>query len=110
MEMELVVNFVKQFIMDDFNLEDRPEKFIAYTLKDLETAMDFALISEGILKSDKVYDYANVLSVRLHTLANSPNHVFFDSTSYISKDTYLDRLFTNMNGQRCQIVNFNISI
>ena len=109
MEMELVVNFVKQFIMDDFNLEDRPQKFIAYTLKDLETAMDFALISEGILKSDKVYDYANVLSVRLHTLANSPNHVFFDSTSYISKDTYLDRLFTNMNGERCQIVNFNIS-
>lgn len=109
MEMELVVNFVKQFIMDDFNLEDRPEKFVAYTLKDLETAMDFALISEGILKSDKVYDYANVLSVRLHSLANSPNHVFFDSNAYISKDTYLDRLFTNMNGQKCQIVNFNIS-
>ena len=109
MEMELVVNFVKQFIMDDFNLEDRPEKFIAYTLKDLETAMDFALISEGILKSDKVYDYANVLSVRLHSLANSPNHVFFDSNSFISKDTYLDRLFTNMDGNRCQIVNFNIS-
>ena len=109
MEMELVVNFVKTFIMDDFNLEDRPEKFIAYTLKDLETAMDFALISEGILKSDKVYDYANVLSVRLHTLANSPNHVFFDSNAYISKDTYLDRLFTNMNGKRCQIVNYNIS-
>ena len=39
--------------------------------------MDFALISEGVLKSDKVYDYANVLSVRLHSLVNSPNHVFF---------------------------------
>ena len=109
MEMELVVNFVKQFIMDDFNLEDRPEKFIAYTLKDLETAMDFALISEGILKSDKVYDYANVLSVRLHTLANSPNHVFFDSNTYINKETFLDKLFTNMEGKRCQIINFNIS-
>ena len=109
MEMELVVNFVKQFIMDDFNLEDRPEKLIAYTLKDLETAMDFALISEGILKSDKVYDYANVISVRLHSLANSSNHAFFDANAYISKDTYLDRLFTDMNGNKCQIVNFNIS-
>ncbi len=109
MEMELVVNFVKQFIMDDLNLENRPEKFVAYTLKDLETAMDFALISEGILKSDKVYDYANVLSVRLHSLANSPSHIFFDSNIYINKDTYLDRLFTNMDGARCQLVNFNIS-
>lgn len=108
-EMELVVNFVKTFIIDDLNLEDRPQKLIAYTLKDLETAMDFALISEGILKSDKVYDYANVLSVRLHSLANSPSHVFFDANGYISKDTYLDRLFTDMNGNRCQIVNFNIS-
>ena len=68
-----------------------------------------ALISEGILKSDKVYDYANVLSVRLHSLANSPNHVFFDANAYISKDTYLDRLFMDVNGNRCQIVNFNIS-
>ena len=109
MEMELVVNFVKTFIMDELNLEDRPQKLIAYTLKDLETAMDFALISEGILKSDKVYDYANVLSVRLHSLANSPNHVFFDANAYISKDTYLDRLFMDVNGNRCQIVNFNIS-
>ncbi len=109
MEMELVVNFVKQFIMEDLNVLDRPQKFIAYTLKDLETAMDFALISEGILKSDKVYDYANVLSVRLHSLANSPSHVFFDSNVYISRDTYLDQLFRNAEGAKCQIINFNIS-
>ena len=108
-EIELVVNFVKQFIIDDLNLLDCPEKLVAYTLKDLETAMDFALISEGILKSDKVYDYANVLSVRLHSLANSPSHVFFDSNVYISKDTFLDRLFRNYDGVKCQIVNFNIS-
>ena len=71
--------------------------------------MDFALISEGVLKSDKVYDYANVLSVRLHSLVNSPNHVFFDSKSYIDRATYISDLFTDINGNHCQIANFNIS-
>lgn len=108
-EMELVVNFVKQFILEDREIAPQTDKFIAYTLKDLETAMDFALISEGVLKSDKVYDYANVLSVRLHSLVNSPNHVFFDSTAYIDRATYINDLFTDVNGNHCQIVNFNIS-
>ncbi len=108
-EMELVVNFLKQFIMEDKEEIPKTDKFIAYTLKDLETAMDFALISEGVLKSDKVYDYANVLSVRLHSLVNSPNHVFFDSKSYIDRATYISDLFTDINGNHCQIANFNIS-
>lgn len=108
-EMELVVNFVKQFILEDREIAPQTDKFIAYTLKDLETAMDFALISEGVLKSDKVYDYANVLSVRLHSLVNSPNHVFFDSTAYIDRATYINDLFTDVNSNHCQIVNFNIS-
>ena len=108
-EMELVVNFVKQFILEDREIAPQTDKFIAYTLKDLETAMDFALISEGVLKSDKVYDYANVLSVRLHSLVNSPNHVFFDSTAYIDRATYINDLFTDVNDNHCQIVNFNIS-
>ena len=107
-EMELVVNFLKQFIMEDKEEIPKTDKFIAYTLKDLETAMDFALISEGVLKSDKVYDYANVLSVRLHSLVNSPNHVFFDSKSYIDRATYISDLFTDINGNHCQIANFNI--
>ena len=109
-EMELIVNFVKTFILDEEEPIEQPmQKMISYQLKDLETAMDFALISEGILKSDKVYDYANVLSVRLHSLVESDSHVYFDYPSYISKDAYIRELLTNREGQRCQIVNFNIS-
>ena len=89
-EMELIVNFVKTFILDEEEpIEQKKQKMIPYQLKDLETAMDFALISEGILKSDKVYDYANVLSVRLHSLVESDSHVYFDYPSYISKDAYI---------------------
>ena len=108
-EMELVVNFVKQFILEDNPEDIKIEKMIPYSLKDLEVAMDFALISEGILKSDKVYDEANVLSVRLHTLANSKEHIYFDVSNYIPRDGYIRSLLTSYDNQKAQMVNFNIN-
>ena len=108
-EMELVVNFVKTFIKEQLEETTTAPRLIPYSLKDLETAMDFALISEGILKSDKVYDYANILSVRLHSLVNSKYHVFFDVDQYISKEGYIKKLLTSYDQKKCQIVNFNIS-
>ena len=81
-----------------------------YNLKDLENAMDFALISEGILKSDKVFDYANIISVRLHTLANGEYKEYFNYPQYITKDQYIQLLTTDkMSGKKAQIINFNIS-
>ena len=109
-EMELVVEFIRGFI-SDFEL-DVPEaelnKF--YTLGDLELAMDFALISEGILKSAKVFDYANVLSVRLHTLCTGENKEYFNYPTYVTRDEYINDLTTNkQTGGKCQIINFNIN-
>lgn len=109
-EMELIVEFVKGFIDDNLSLTTAPEQEVYYTLSDLEQAMDFALISEGILKSDKVFDYANVLSVRLHTLANGESRVYFDYPEYVTRAGYIQKLLTSpMDNGKCQIVNFNIN-
>ena len=80
-----------------------------YSLKDLELALDFALISEGVLKSDKVFDYANVLSVRLHTLINSEYASFFDYPDMIDRKSFIARLLTTNDDKKAQIVNFNIN-
>ncbi|MBE6147198.1 MAG: ATP-binding protein [Firmicutes bacterium] len=107
-DMELVVDFVNQFIIEDLEtIEVQENPF--FTLKDLENALDFALISEGILKSDKVFDYANVLSVRLHSLVNSEYAKYFECTEMLSKETFIRRLITSIDGKKAQIVNFNIS-
>ena len=107
-EIELVVNFISTFIDDTLTLEV-PKETIYYTLNDLEQAMEFALISEGILKSDKVYDLANVLLVRLHSINNSPDREYFNYPDYIDTARFIDTLLTTPNGGKCQIVNFNIS-
>ena len=61
-----------------------------YTLKDLENALDFALVSEGILKSDKIYDSANMLKVRLHSLVVNETSRYFDYPTYISREDFIN--------------------
>ena len=72
--------------------------------------MEFALISEGILKSDKVFDDTNVMSVRLHTLVTGENKEFFTYPKYLTRDQYIDTLlWDEANNKKAQIVNFNIN-
>ena len=109
-EMELVVEFVRGYIIEDQVNLDPSEMNPFYTLQDLELAMDFALISEGILKSDKVFDNANVMSVRLHTLATGDSRHYFTYPKYVTRDQYIDSLLWNpQTNSPVQIVNFNIN-
>lgn len=108
-EVELVVEFIRGYIVDEEEFI-RPEELNPfYTLSDLELAMDFALINEGILKSNKVFDYANVLSVRLHTLVNSDYKEYFNYPKFVDKRSYVESLMRTADGRKCQIINFNIN-
>lgn len=107
-EMELVTNLMETFIDDNLELT-LPDGSFMYTFKDLAKAFDFALISEGTLNSNKVYDEINVLKVRMYSLASSDQSIYFDYPEYITKDKYIKSLLTSSNGGKAQIVNFNIS-
>ncbi|MEI3499169.1 MAG: DUF87 domain-containing protein [Bacilli bacterium] len=107
-EMELVMNFMRTFLTDDYELV-LPDGTFMYTLEDLRDAFDFALISEGILNSNKVYDEMNILKVRLNALLNSEYSYFFDYPEYITQDKYIKKLLTASNGMKAQVINFNIN-
>lgn len=109
-EIELVVEFVRGYIIENEIEIDKSEMNPFYNLSDLELAMDFALISEGILKSDKVFDTANVMSVRLHTLATGDNRHYFTYPKYVTREQYIESLLWNpQTNSKAQIVNFNIN-
>ena len=107
-EMELLTTFMNEFLTDsvEFNM---PDGSFRYTLKDLYDAFEFALISEGILNSDKVFDEYNVLKVRLRSLINSNYKQFFDIDEYQSIDEFVKEILTNDSGRKAQIINFNIN-
>ena len=107
-EMQVVVDFMNQFIVDGLELKT-PDGSVPFSLIDLEKALNFALISEGVLKSDKVFDYANILSVRLHSLVNSDAAAYFNYPDMISREDYIKKLITTLEGYKAQIINFNIN-
>lgn len=107
-EIQLVSEFIKKFVNDNLKLE-LPDGTLPFTLENLKEAFDFALISEGILKSDKIYDKANVLKVRLDSLIKSEYAEYFRVDRYIDKVGFIRQLITANNGLRAQIVNINIS-
>jgi len=107
-EMELVVNFISTFVIEGFEIPN-PKGDVQYDLKDLEQALEFALISEGILKSDKVFDYANVLLVRLHSIANSDYAEYFKYEKMVSRTGYISDLLTTLEGKKAQLIDFNIN-
>ena len=107
-DMELLMTFFGKYLYDDLELK-MPDGSFRYTLDDLKSAFDFALISEGVLQSEKVYDDANILKVRLHSLVNSSYSVYFDCPEFITREQYIRNLLTANNGQKAQIINFNIN-
>ena len=107
-EMQLLSQFFNSFIKEGLEL-NLPDGTYAYTLEDLNQAFDFALISEGILKSNKVYDDNHVLKVRLESLINGNYHEYFKIDNYISKNDYIKSLVHTRTGEKVQIIDFNIS-
>ena len=107
-EMELISNFMESFLDDTLELE-MPDGSFKYDLKDLKKALDFALISEGVLNSEKIYDETNILKVRLHSLVNSDENTYFDYPEYITKEEYIRSLMVVNGDRKAQIINFNIN-
>ena len=106
-EMELLTKFFNSFLIDNNNYKV-PRGMIHYTLEDLDNAIDFALISEGVLKSEKVFDRNNQLRVRIRNLIESEYHIFFDYFLTFDRESYIASLIVKKN-KKAQLINFNIN-
>ncbi len=107
-DMELLNTFFEKFFQEGIELK-LPNGDIKYTLDDLENALSFALISEGVLSSEKIYEDCNNLKVRIHSLNNSTAKTYFEYDNYIDIGDYVKDLLTASNGKKAQIINFNIN-
>ena len=104
-ERILITSYIQQFIDNNttWNEDFVP---IYFTLDDLEVALNFALISEGLLLNEKSYSEATALKVKLHTLNNSSNKKFFDYGRFITINEFITDLVMVSQNKRAQIINF----
>lgn len=93
------VSIEENFLGDDF----------IYNLDELYYALEFALLSEGTYNNQMLYEKANSLKVRLHSIIHSNQKQYFEFTSPISKETYIKELFQTPMGEEAQIVNMNFN-
>ena len=105
--LQFVIEYLEKFQKLDLSNVEVKHDFV-YSLDDIFYALEFALIGEGILKSDKVYDENNQLKTRLQQIINSDNNLFFKCDEFITKAEYIKKLFNNENG-KVQIVNMNLN-
>ncbi|MBP3921150.1 MAG: ATP-binding protein [Bacilli bacterium] len=104
-ESNLMTEYITSFIKEDLDeYEPGPAGF--YTLKDLEKALEFTLISEGLLRNESTHDEAITLKVRLHSLVIGEYGRFFEYPQYITKENYIASLVSK-NNRKAQIINFN---
>lgn len=78
-----------------------------FTLKDMDKALEFTLIGEGFLNNRLMQDSAIILKVRLHSIINSRNALYFDIKQYITLEQYISSLIV-LNHRRSQIININL--
>ncbi|MEI3508399.1 MAG: ATP-binding protein [Bacilli bacterium] len=105
-ESILMTEYVTNHIDESLDKYE-PTEIKYYTLEDLEKALDFTLISEGLLHNDETSSDAITLKVRLHSLTISENSRYLRYPSFITMENYIATL-VSVNGKKAQIINFNL--
>ena len=104
-ERVLITEYIKKFIDNDTKWK---EEYIPtyFTIDDLEVALNFTLISEGLLLNEKSYSEATTLKVKLHSIVNSSLRKFFDCDKFMNVSEFISNLILIGNNKRAQIINF----
>ena len=104
-ERVLITEYIKQFVDNDTEWK---EEYVPtyFTIDDLEVALNFTLISEGLLLNEKSYSEATALKVKLHSIANSSMRKFFECDRFMNVNEFISNLILIGNNKRAQIINF----
>lgn len=105
-ESILMTEYITSFIDESLDKYE-PKEIKFYTLEDLEKALEFTLISEGLLNNTDTYADAIELKVRLHSLTISENSRYLRYPTFITIENYIATLVA-ANGKKAQIINFNL--
>ena len=106
-ESNLMTEYISSFIKEELETyEVRNTNY--YTLEDLEKALEFTLISEGLLRNEKTSNEATMLKVRLHSLTIGENSDYLRYPNYVTLEQYIASLISIEGNKKAQIINFNL--
>ena len=96
--------FCEDFLLDDVNKRITRSNNVVYDIVQFKNAVDFAILYEGSISSQRIQEYTATLSTRLQALIDSDQGRILTKTSFSKIDDYVESILgTN------QIVNIDIS-
>ena len=104
-ERVLIAEYIQKFV-DNSTKWNEDYVPVFFTLDDLEVALNFALISEGLLLNEKTSSEAMALKVRLHTINNSSYKDLFAFDHYCTSNEFISNIIMVGQSKRAQIINF----
>ena len=105
-ESILMTEYITGFIDESLDKYE-PKDIKYYTLEDLEKALEFTLISEGLLNNEETYSDAITLKVRLHAITISENSRYLRYPTFVTMENYIASLVAK-GSRKAQIINFNL--
>lgn len=104
-ERVLITEYIKKFIDNDTKWKEDYTP-VYFTIDDLEEALNFTLISEGVLLNEKSYAEGTALKVKLHSIANSSLRSYFEVENFCTINEFISDLILVDGNKRAQIINF----
>ena len=105
--VELLIENMKKY--SEVSIEKITIRPTEYNLDDLYNALEFALISDGTMNNQSAYEKLNVLKTSLHSIINGENRKFFEYDGYVSRESFVKKLFTSNNGENVQLVDVDFN-
>lgn len=104
--IDLICEYLEKFVKINLGYKKTNNY---YTILDFYSALEFALLSEGIFNSSRIFDYANILKVRLNDLIKSERKEYFNYSLFVDKNKYICDLLIDKNNNKYQVINYNIN-
>lgn len=99
-----LLKYCDQFIKQDINSIVGEKKVIPYSLQRFYEAVEFAVLYEGSVSSNRIYEYTSTLVTRLKHLIESEQGSFFAATNFTSVAEYIKSIIGDN-----QLLNIDIS-
>ncbi len=105
--VELLADYLKQY--SEVSIEQIEITPTVYDLNDLYYALEFAIVSEGAMINENIFEKMNKLKTSLHSIINSDLRKFFEYEGNVDRNTYVKSLFLTPVNDNVQFVDVDFN-
>lgn len=105
--LEILMDYLKQY--QKISIDQIERQLTIYTLDDIYYALEFAIVSEGSVLSDNIFEKMNFLKTSLHNIINSNMKEIFEYQGNYDLNGYVTTLFLNRNNDIVQFIDVDFN-